>query len=309
MKPVLFLTMSNLDKIKYKDSVIELQELLILKGYNIQKDGIFGNETHFAVLDFQSKDPSLEMDGYVGNKTWLRLIGESFWAESDLEIEITDYFLENKEYFRDSHEKEAVWLHHTAGGGNAYYVIQSWENDKRRNGSELEVATAFVIARESNSRNKNFNCSEGEIFRAFPEKFWAHHLGIKHPNNAQLNAKSIGVELCSYGQLNLTKRGHFTTIYGNVIDSKDVYDHKKEFRGHRYWHKYSDQQLESLRILLLELKDKYNLRYQSSFDESFFEYDPSLLNVQKGIFTHVQVRKDKFDCFPQPELIEVLNSL
>jgi hypothetical protein len=37
-----------------------------------------------------------------------------------------------------------------------------------------------------------------------------------------------------------------------------------------------------------------------------WDYSRAAMNGSPGIFTHVSFRKDKSDCFPQVELVEVL---
>ena len=50
--------------------VTELQKLLNSKGnYNLDTDGIFGEKTQAAVMDYQ-KNNNLDVDGIVGNNTW-----------------------------------------------------------------------------------------------------------------------------------------------------------------------------------------------------------------------------------------------
>lgn len=51
------------------DTVSELQEALVELGYDIAVDGIFGDDTHAAVVDFQSNN-GLDADGIVGPNTW-----------------------------------------------------------------------------------------------------------------------------------------------------------------------------------------------------------------------------------------------
>lgn len=50
-----------------------VQSILYLKGYDIEDlDGIFGNETEFALEDFQ-RDYGLRPDGVIGKNTFDRL--------------------------------------------------------------------------------------------------------------------------------------------------------------------------------------------------------------------------------------------
>ncbi|MCB2148969.1 MAG: peptidoglycan-binding protein [Deltaproteobacteria bacterium] len=53
----------------FGDAVIELQELLKTKGYNIAIDNDFGPATELAVMMFQ-KQNDLVVDGIVGRNTW-----------------------------------------------------------------------------------------------------------------------------------------------------------------------------------------------------------------------------------------------
>ena len=49
-------------------SVRDLQTKLNQNGYKLDVDGVFGNKTYNAVLDYQRKN-KLAVDGVVGNET------------------------------------------------------------------------------------------------------------------------------------------------------------------------------------------------------------------------------------------------
>lgn len=51
------------------NDVKKLQNILIEYDYNILNDGVFGDNTKNAVMDYQKKH-DLTVDGIVGNKTW-----------------------------------------------------------------------------------------------------------------------------------------------------------------------------------------------------------------------------------------------
>jgi len=55
------------------DDVKEIQQALINRGYNITADGVFGQDTKVAVIDFQ-KQNGLSPDGKVGNSTRNKLL-------------------------------------------------------------------------------------------------------------------------------------------------------------------------------------------------------------------------------------------
>ena len=51
------------------DSVRDLQRKLNANGYELDEDGVFGNNTYNAVVDYQRKN-NLAVDGVVGDETW-----------------------------------------------------------------------------------------------------------------------------------------------------------------------------------------------------------------------------------------------
>lgn len=59
------------------DDVLKLQQRLYELGYTEvgARDGIFGRMTTAAVRNFQQRN-ALEVDGYVGPKTWTRLFSK-----------------------------------------------------------------------------------------------------------------------------------------------------------------------------------------------------------------------------------------
>ena len=69
--------MANRNQIGYGSQgsdVTELQRLLNNNGYNLDVDGIFGDQTLSAVQKYQ-KANGLDVDGIVGNNTWSALTG------------------------------------------------------------------------------------------------------------------------------------------------------------------------------------------------------------------------------------------
>jgi len=127
------------------------------------------------------------------------------------------------------------------------------------------------------------------------------------------------VELNNFGYLK-KKDGKYYTYVNTEVKPEYVCDLGYKFRGHQYWHAYSDKQIESLRLLLLHLKDIYpkmdlenglpKLLKEGVHPKDAFEFNEDAYYARQfGLWSHTSVRKDKFDCFPQPELVEMLKNI
>ena len=130
---------------------------------------------------------------------------------------------------------------------------------------------------------------------------------------------SSAVEICNFGYV-AKKNGKYYTYVNTEVPESMVCDLGYEFRGHQYWHAYTTEQIESLRLLIKHIAKIYPkidivaglpklLKDGMSPKDAFGFNDGAYYGRMKGTWTHTNVRKDKFDCFPQPELVEMLKSL
>ena len=225
-----------------------------------------------------------------------------------------DHILPVGEYYADIYKKTSIYIHHTAGGHRPDWTIDGWARDKAKTGGKLAVGTAYIIGGLSTSSNDT--SFDGVIYRAFDERYWAHHLGVKQHNNRMLNQKSIAIELCSYGPLTKTRDGVFINYVNKPVPLCMVGVLERPYRGFKYYQKYSDKQLASLKGLLLELASRHNIdlksgirRYIGDPNKSPFELNEDALKGYPGLWTHSNVRSDKNDCWPQPELVSLISSL
>lgn len=321
--------------LKFGDSgsaVKKLQEIL-----GIKITGRFDLATLNAVMAFQ-KANKLKVDGIVGPKTarLLKLDIEKFISTdlSNISINtiedkklinsggsviminknekliIDKLFLNPKQYINIKTEKYFIILHHTAGNHDPYQTIKLWNNDTRG-----RIATHYVIGGISLANN---NKLDGIIVQAFPDRYWAYHLGLS--KNSRLNAISIGIEICNWGYLIKGNDGKFRNYLGEIVPDNMVCDLGFKFKGYQYYHNYTDNQIKSLYNLILQIKQRYpriNLKkglYEWLNKESpnqAFEYKTEFINdiINTGIFSHSNVRKDKIDIYPHPKLIEMIKSL
>lgn len=197
-------------------------------------------------------------------------------------------------YFKEETKKKQVYLHHTAGNGNAEQVFKYWASTKDR------IATCVAIG------------TDGLIAQGFSSKYWGYHLGLKKTvftSNGvpyqSLDKLSIGVEICNWGYLK-EKNGKLVNYVGIEIPSKDVIKLDTPYKGYQFWHSYTKEQIESTKELLLYWNDIYGIPLD--YNEDIWEVSKRALAAEPGVFTHNSVRKDKTDVYPHPELIEMLKS-
>jgi hypothetical protein len=194
-------------------------------------------------------------------------------------------------YVREESAKKQIVLHHTAGGGKGEIVYQGWQADR------TPVATCVAVSRD------------GEIIQGFASRFWGYHLGmqVKHFGKLpykNLDKQSIGIELCNWGPLTL-KAGQYKNYVNGVVDADEVIE--LEYKGFKYWQKYTDDQIESVRLLLLHWGKKYGVNLE--YNEDIWAVSPRALKAESGVFTHNSYRPDKADIYPYPPLIEMLKNL
>lgn len=211
--------------------------------------------------------------------------------------------LPRSQYKREVVAKKTIYIHHTAGSASPYGVLNWWNETPER------VGTAFVIGGKPTRPNHTWK--DGELVQAFSSKYWAWHLGLKKSNmppgsesSRILNAQAVAVEICNWGYLEL-RDGRFHTYVNSVVTDDEVIDLGSEYRGHRYWHRYTDAQIIMLEELIEYLASTYDIPTCYKGDQ-MFELDLRAFEGEAGVWTHTSVRADKTDCSPQPHLIEML---
>lgn len=285
----------------------EVQKLLSLNGYDLIIDGNFGSRTEMDVIDFQSHN-NLKADGIVGQITYNLLKSKSDIIgnpsltplKTQSSINYGDLVVNKSvrqpdaQYIKKETLKTQIFLHFTAGGPSAKNVISGWNSD------ETTVSTAFVVDRNT-----------GEIFECFDPKFWSFHLGIKN-TNGRLDRTSVGIEICSYGPLKKVDNKFYAwpKDWKTEIKESSVFKLDKTFRGYDFFESLTDVQISNVEKLLRILIKTYKIKVQTSFDESWFEFNQNLINnTLPGIWTHTGVRRDKSDLYPDKRILDMLNKL
>lgn len=279
-----------------------LQEFL-----NLDADGIFGKGTEAAVKAFQQAN-GLTVDGIVGASTWDTMgVATTDDSEKTYETEsgliINRHFLPKGEYKSGITKKEYLFLHHTAGWNNPYKTIDSWGRDTRG-----AVSTEFVLGGQSVKGNDDKY--DGVMVQAFPDGHYGWHLG---KNGSQhMHTHSVGIEVNNFGYI---KNGK--TYAGTTAHESQIVTLAEPFRGYTTWHRYSDAQIESLRLWMhfIAERDGIDIRVGlpalvKEIGAKAFEFNAdAYYGKVKGVWTHTNTRKDKSDMFPQQELMDMLVSL
>lgn len=292
----------------YKRGSIGEQVRQIQKALGIRVDGIFGKGTEDAVKKFQQEN-GLTVDGKVGPKTLEKLMSN---MDTDLSpiikpgvvLDIENYYLPKNEYISGKYNNDYIILHHTAGWDNPKQVVDSWAKD-----SLGKVATEFVIGGQRCTDGRSIY--DGKIVRAYPEGNQGYHIGTS--GSSYMNTHSVGVELCNMGWV---KNGK--TYTNSIIRPDQIVSLKEPFRGYMNWHKYSDKQIQSLRDLLLYIANRDNIDLHTGIYKwiktegaiKAFDFHQDAYNGKvKSLITHSNIRKDKWDMSPQPELIDMILTL
>ena len=323
--------------LKKGDTGSEVKEVQQMLG--ITADGIFGSGTEYSVMQFQARN-ELTADGIVGPKTYEKLVDQTMGVDIDTDrtdfddsndrddklnylgsyttedgLEIDKAYLDGNEYVKDygKIQPENFFIHHTAGWNNPYNTINSWNKDDRG-----RVATQYCIGGTSvkvgSYGDDKYN---GQVVECFPDNYIGWHLG--KVGNFNMSKYSSAVEINNFGYVT-KKNGKYYTYVNSEVPESMVCDLGYEFRGHQYWHAYTKEQIESLGLLIKHVKNIYpdidmvsglpQLLKDGVHPKEAFDFNDDAYNGRiKGLWTHTNVRKDKFDCFPQPELVDLLKTI
>lgn len=225
------------------------------------------------------------------------------------EIIVEDFPIDR--YYRVQTDKKQIVLHHTVSGRGVNGDINWWKNNPSR------IATSVVI---------NW---DGKIHQCFSSNYWAHHLGITNEiftkkgiytiNNLTLNKQSIGIEIDAWGGLvkqngkwypaywDNNKKRNVAYLQAGEIPLDRVYEIPEGYKGFKAFEKYTDEQIESVRQLIIYWHDKFNIPLD--YNDDMWDVSVRALRGESGIWSHTSYRSDKSDCYPDERLIRMLKSL
>jgi len=213
--------------------------------------------------------------------------------------------LRESQYIKEATEKKQIVLHHTAGNSSGIGTIRMWDTDDRG-----RIATCVTISGKGQSKDTY----DGEICQAFSSKHWGYHLGIK-PDvfkskglpYRSLDKHAIGIEICNWGPLDRVN-GKFYNYVDREVPADQVTELEIPYKGHKFYHRYTDAQIESTRQLLVYWNETYGIDLTYRHDD-LWTVSTRALQGEPGVYTHNSYRKDKSDIYPCPRMIAMLKSL
>jgi len=269
----------------------------------------FEQQLRAAVEAYQQAN-GLVVDGIVGPQTFAAIREANATTDNSEKVYspyqglvVNKYFLPIDQYIEGPTEKEFLFLHHTAGWNNPYKTVDIWAKDNRGT-----IATEFVLG--GCSVRGNDDRYDGELVQCLPEGGYGWHLG---KNGSQyMHTHSVAIEVCNFSYAVDGK-----TYVHTPIDAGQLMKLPEPFRGYSQWHAYSDKQIETLKLFILWMAERDSIDVRAGLVAEIrqkgakaFEFNEDAYNGKvKGMWTHTNTRKDKFDLFPQPNLIEMLLSL
>jgi hypothetical protein len=213
--------------------------------------------------------------------------------------------LSESQYIKEETKKVQIVLHHTAGNSSGVATIKNWNSDDRG-----RIGTCVTISGKGLSKDT----FDGEICQAFLSKHWAYHLGLQGDlfksygvPYQNIDKISIGIEICNWGPLE-KRDGKFYNYVNREVPADQVCELEKPYKGHKFYHAYTDAQIESTRQLLLYWNKIYNIPLDYN-EADLWNVSVNGLKAIPGIYTHNSYRKDKSDVYPCPRMIAMLKSL
>ena len=200
-------------------------------------------------------------------------------------INRTRFVLPANEFIGEVKEKDLIVLHFTAGT-SAKSAFHTWKNNPVR------VATSYTVD------------PDGKIFELFDPAHWAFHLGIKG-SNGKHDKRSIGIEIANVGPLKIDpnkpeRLNWWPGDWGTRWCDRDELSKYVEasYRGIDFFAAFPDEQMDAVGQLVRHLCDRFDIPRKIPAKAHRDKFDLMRFRKFKGVATHQNCRKDKWDVGP-----------
>ncbi len=199
-------------------------------------------------------------------------------------IEKNRYRLTADQYLPQETRKDLIILHFTAGRSSES-AYKTWKASPER------VATAYGVD------------ADGTVCEFFPPECWAYHLGVKGTHAH--DRRSIGIEIANVGPLKLAPDNReqlnwWPANWGTrycALDAIDAYK-RASYRGIDYFATMPEPQQEAVGTLVRALCQRFQIPREASVQARSGDYDPVRFAQYRGVATHSNFRRDKWDVGP-----------
>jgi hypothetical protein len=129
-----------------------------------------------------------------------------------------------------------------------------------------------------------------------------------------MNRHSVGLEICSMGYLTHNNK----TYVNSTCKEEQVQILSEPFNSYTKWHRYSDAQIKATEKWIKYIGERDQIDVRLGLKQFIQKHGPTKgfgfqldahLGKVKGLLTHTNVRKDKSDCYPHPDLVDMILSL
>lgn len=230
-----------LAKILEKNKIVEERKRLLLEQKRLKAE-----EINNKILEERRIAQQLEEEARLKKESIDKIFRIPSYIGED-NFRIYDYILSDESYNKEETRKESIYLHNTNSGPRPDLVIKNFNTG-------LKEANHFVIGRKSFDIEVDCN---GIILKAFDDRYWAYCFSNK---DIELNSKTISIQVCNSGPLVIGEDGNYYNQSHQLISKDEVIELDNEFEGSKFWEKYTDEQIDSLRKLITYLKRRWSIQ-------------------------------------------------
>ena len=150
------------------------------------------------------------------------------------------------------------------------------------------------------------------MVQAFPEKGQGWHLG--RTGSGWMNRHSVGLEICSMGYLNDDDK----TYVESRCTPNEITVLEKPFKGYTKWQRYTPEQIKATEKWIRYIGERDEIDIRKGLQQFIKDHGPykgfdfqedAFYGKVKGLLTHTNVRRDKWDCYPNPDFVDMIMSL
>jgi hypothetical protein len=196
-------------------------------------------------------------------------------------IDKTSYTLTENNYYQVEYKKNQIVIGHS--GRKEMRHFGGWIN--RRNGKHKKGAS-FTIDKE------------GTIYQHFDPKYYTDFVGVEQDKS------NISIVLVNEGWLELDKLNNIYIDWLGHTYSKKSLVKEQNWRNHKYWMRYTDEQMLSLKELVLYLCEEFKIK-KDFIGHCVYDEDADIFN---GITFRSNYKSELTDVSPAFEM-DILNKL